>query len=79
MSCPICAWSPANSDFLLLGETPAWRICLAPNQTVEIAVRSARELSRESFQRQLKVRSLINTYGGYLRKAGQAAPDYAGR
>ena len=34
MSCPICAWSSANSDFLLLGETPAWRICLAPNQSL---------------------------------------------
>ena len=33
MGCPICAWTSANTDFLLLGETPAWRVCLAPNQS----------------------------------------------
>ena len=34
MSCPICAWSSTNTDFLLLGETPAWRLCLASNQSL---------------------------------------------
>ena len=33
MGCPICSWTSANMDFLLLGETPVWRLCLAPNQS----------------------------------------------
>jgi len=34
MSCPICAWSPENRDYLLIHETGSWRICLAPNQSL---------------------------------------------
>ena len=34
MDCPICSWSPENTDYLLLLETQYWRICLAPNQSL---------------------------------------------
>ena len=34
MNCPICSWAPGNPDYLLLLETPYWRICLAPNQSL---------------------------------------------
>ena len=34
MNCPICSWSPHNEDYLFVRETPYWRICLAPNQSL---------------------------------------------
>ena len=34
MTCPICSWSYDNVDYLFLYETPCWRICLAPNQSL---------------------------------------------
>jgi diadenosine tetraphosphate (Ap4A) HIT family hydrolase len=32
MNCPICSWSPSDSNYLLIFETKYWRIVLAPNQ-----------------------------------------------
>jgi len=34
MNCPICSWSPDNTDYLFISETQYWRICLAPNQSM---------------------------------------------
>jgi diadenosine tetraphosphate (Ap4A) HIT family hydrolase len=34
MNCPICLWTPDDSDYLLLFETQYWCICLAPNQSL---------------------------------------------
>lgn len=34
MDCPICSWTPENSEYLLLSESKYWRICLAPNQSL---------------------------------------------
>jgi len=34
MNCPICSWSPDNTDYLFITETQYWRICLAPNQSL---------------------------------------------
>jgi len=32
MTCPICSWSPSDTNYLLIFETKYWRIVLAPNQ-----------------------------------------------
>ena len=34
MDCPICSWSPDNSDYPLLFATSVWRVVLAPNQSL---------------------------------------------
>src|SRR5512138_3197062 len=34
MSCPICLWTPDNTDYVFLSQTKFWRICLAPNQSL---------------------------------------------
>ena len=34
MTCPICSWFQDNPEYLFLGETKYWRICLAPNQSL---------------------------------------------
>lgn len=32
MICPICSWTPENSEYVFLFETTFWRVVLAPNQ-----------------------------------------------
>lgn len=32
--CPICQWTPANTEYPFLWETPAWIVKLAPNQSL---------------------------------------------
>ncbi len=34
MNCPICLWTPDNTDYVFLSQTKCWRICLAPNQSL---------------------------------------------
>ena len=34
MDCPICSWSPKDSDYLFLYETGFWCTVLAPNQSL---------------------------------------------
>ena len=32
MTCPVCAWTPDDPDYLWVYETSLWRVVLAPNQ-----------------------------------------------